>query len=195
MGKELKVTIDLDNITKCYGDLKVLDSFKLEIENDHSYAIIGASGCGKTTLVRILLGLEEPTSGKVHLMGDYKYPYLNAGVVFQENRLCEDFTAIENVVMVNKKNSAKVTEFTIGTPVAIRKPVRELSGGMKRRVAIVRACSISSDMLIMDEPFTGLDEENRQRAIDYIREKQGSNPLLITAHDGKGLDFCRKIEL
>lgn len=192
------MTIDLDNITMCYGDQKVLDSFKLEIENDHSYAIIGASGSGKTTLVRILLGLEEPTSGKVHLMGDYKYPYLNAGVVFQENRLCEDFTAIENVVMVNKKNSAKVAEeelLKLLPADAIRKPVRELSGGMKRRVAIVRACSISSDMLIMDEPFTGLDEENRQRAIDYIREKQGSNPLLITAHDGKGLDFCRKIEL
>ncbi|MCR5656044.1 MAG: ATP-binding cassette domain-containing protein [Butyrivibrio sp.] len=192
------MTIDLDNITKCYGDQKVLDNFKLEIENNHSYAIIGESGKGKTTLVRILLGLEEPTSGRVHLMGDYKYPYLNAGVVFQENRLCEDFTAIENVVMVNKKNSAKVAEeelLKLLPAEALKKPVRELSGGMKRRVAIVRACSISFDMLILDEPFAGLDEENKITAINYIREKQGSNPLLITAHDGSGLDFCRKIEL
>ncbi len=192
------MTIDLENICKSFGDLKVLDNFNLEIENDHSYVITGESGKGKTTLVRILLGLEEPDSGRVHLMGDYKYPYLNAGVVFQEDRLCENFTAVENVVMVNKKNSVKVAEeelMKLLPAESIHKPVRELSGGMKRRVAIVRACAIPSDMLILDEPFTGLDKDNKKKAIDYIREKQGRNPLLITAHDAVGFEFCREIRL
>ncbi|WP_408070938.1 ATP-binding cassette domain-containing protein [Butyrivibrio sp. JL13D10] len=192
------MTIDLENICKSYGSLNVLNNFNLEIEEDHSYVVTGPSGCGKTTLIRILLSLEEPDSGKVHFMGDYKYPYLNAGVVFQENRLCEDFTPIQNVVMVNRKNSVKVAreELTRLLPAdCLDKPVSQLSGGMKRRVAIVRACSIPSDMLILDEPFTGLDSDNRKNVIDYIREKQGRNPLLITAHDTEGLEFCRKIEL
>ncbi|SEK45804.1 NitT/TauT family transport system ATP-binding protein [Butyrivibrio sp. ob235] len=192
------MTIDLENISKSYGARKVLENFNLEIENDHSYVITGASGSGKTTLIRILLSLEEPDSGRVHLMGDYKYPYLNAGVVFQENRLCEQFSAVQNVVMVNKKNSVKVAEeelLRLLPEDAIHKPVSELSGGMKRRVAIVRACAIPSDMLIMDEPFTGLDLDNRIKAIEYIREKQGRNPLLITSHDMESLDFCRRIEL
>ncbi len=192
------MTIDFDNISKSYGDIKVLSDFNLEMENDHSYVITGESGKGKTTLVRILLGLEIPDSGRVHLMGDYKYPYLNAGVVFQEDRLCEDFSAVQNVIMVNKKNSVKVAEeelIKLLPEDCIHKPVRELSGGMKRRVAIVRACTIPSDMLIMDEPFTGLDRENREKAIAYIREKQGRNPLLITAHDAGGFEFCREVKL
>ncbi len=192
------MTIDLENICKSYGELNVLKNFNLEIEEDHSYVVTGPSGCGKTTLIRILLSLEEPDSGKVHFMGDYKYPYLNAGVVFQENRLCEDFTPVQNVVMVNRKNSAKVAreELLKLLPAdCLDKPVSQLSGGMKRRVAIVRACCIPSDMLILDEPFTGLDSENRKKVIDYIREKQGRNPLLITTHDTEGLEFCRKIEL
>ncbi|WP_026490892.1 ABC transporter ATP-binding protein [Butyrivibrio sp. XPD2002] len=192
------MTIDLENICKSYGELNVLKDFNLEIEEDHSYVVTGPSGCGKTTLIRILLSLEEPDSGKVHFMGDYKYPYLNAGVVFQENRLCQDFTPVQNVVMVNRKNSAKVAreELLKLLPAdCLDKPASQLSGGMKRRVAIVRACCIPSDMLILDEPFTGLDSENRKKVIDYIREKQGRNPLLITAHDTEGLEFCRKIEL
>ncbi|MBE5843261.1 MAG: ABC transporter ATP-binding protein [Butyrivibrio sp.] len=192
------MTIDLENICKSYGDLKVLDNFNLEIADEHAYVVTGDSGKGKTTLIRILLGLEQPDSGRVHYMGDYKYAYLNAGVVFQEDRLCEDCTAVQNVVMVNKKNSVKVAEEELKKLLpadCIHKPVRELSGGMKRRVAIVRACAIPSDMLILDEPFTGLDQENREKAIEYIRQKQGSNPLLITAHDAEGFEFCREIKL
>ena len=122
------MTIDLENICKSYGDLKVLDNFNLEIENDHSYVITGESGKGKSTLIRILLGLEQPDSGKVHLMGDYKYAYLNAGVVFQEDRLCENFSAVQNVVMVNKNNSVKVAEEELKKLLpedSIYKPVRE----------------------------------------------------------------------
>ena len=124
------MTIDLENICKSYGDIKVLDNFNLEIADEHAYVITGDSGKGKTTLIRILLGLEQPDSGRVHLMGDYKYAYLNAGVVFQEDRLCEDCSAVQNVVMVNKKNSVTVAREELQKLLpadCIDKPVREMS--------------------------------------------------------------------
>ena len=73
------------------------------------------------------------------------------------------------------------------------KPVRELSGGMRRRVCIVRACIIPSDIIILDEPFAGLDRVNRQKAIQYIKDAKGTTPLVITDHSAEGLDFCRKV--
>ena len=75
------------------------------------------------------------------------------------------------------------------------KPVRELSGGMRRRVSIVRAVAVPSDLLVMDEPFTGLDPETRQKAIDYILRKKGDKPFVITSHETEGLDFCRRIPI
>ena len=73
--------------------------------------------------------------------------------------------------------------------------VKELSGGQKKKVAIVRACLIPSDVLIMDEPFAGLDKDSRKMAIEYIRDKQGSGPLVITSHDTVDLEFGRVIKL
>lgn len=192
------MTIEVKDVSKSFNGKKVLDNFNLNIEEEHSYIITGASGCGKTTLLRLVLGLDKPDEGTVKLLGDYKYPYINAGVVFQEDRLCEDFDAVTNVTMVSRKiyKENAIRELKCLLPEeALYKPVRELSGGQKRRVAIVRACAIPSDVLIMDEPFTGLDETARQTAIDYIRDKQGSGPLVITSHDVTGLGFGRIINV
>ena len=192
------MTIEISNVSKAYNDRQVLDNFNLNIESEHSYIITGPSGCGKTTLLRLILGLEEPDGGSVKLLGDYKYPFINSGMVFQEDRLCEEYDAVTNVTMVSKKvfRETVIEELKKLLPEdALFKPVKELSGGQKRRVAIVRACAIPSDILIMDEPFTGLDDEARKTAIAYIRDKQGSGPLVITAHDTKGLEFGRVIDL
>ena len=192
------MTIEISNVSKAYNGRQVLDNFNLNIESEHSYIITGPSGCGKTTLLRLILGLEEPDGGSVKLLGDYKYPFINSGMVFQEDRLCEEYDAVTNVTMVSKKvfRETVIEELKKLLPEdALFKPVKELSGGQKRRVAIVRACAIPSDILIMDEPFTGLDDEARKTAIAYIRDKQGSGPLVITAHDTKGLEFGRVIDL
>ena len=192
------MTIEVKDVSKTFDGRKVLDNFNLNIEEEHSYIITGPSGCGKTTLLRIVLGLEKPDEGTVKLLGDYKYPFINAGVVFQEDRLCEDFDAVTNVTMVSKKifRENAIGELKKLLPEeALFKPVRELSGGQKRRVAIVRACAIPSDVLIMDEPFAGLDEQSRKTAIAYIRDKQGSGPLVITSHDTTGLEFGRQISI
>jgi NitT/TauT family transport system ATP-binding protein len=192
------MTIEINNVSKSFGGQAVLSNFNLNIESEHSYVITGPSGCGKTTLLRLILGLDEPDSGTVKLLGDYKYPFVNSGMVFQEDRLCEEYDAVTNVTMVSKKvfRETVIEELKKLLPEdALFKPVKELSGGQKRRVAIVRACAIPSDILIMDEPFTGLDEAARKTAIDYIRDKQGSGPLVITTHDTKGLEFGRVIDL
>ena len=128
------MTIEVKDVSKTFDGRKVLDNFNLNIEEEHSYIITGASGCGKTTLLRIVLGLEKPDEGTVKLLGDYKYPYINAGVVFQEDRLCEDFDAVTNVTMVSKKifkeNAIKELKCLLPEK-ALFKPVHELSGGQK----------------------------------------------------------------
>ncbi len=192
------MTIEIKDVSKSYDGKDVLKNFSLNIESEHSYIINGPSGCGKTTLLRLILGLDKPDSGTVKLLGDYKYPFVNSGTVFQEDRLCEDFDAVTNVTMVSKKvfRQTVIEELKKLLPEDVLfKPVKELSGGQRRRVSIVRACAIPSDILIMDEPFTGLDEESRRKAIAYIRDKQGSGPLVITSHDNTDLDFGRVIRL
>ena len=192
------MTIEAEHIFKSYDGRNVLNDFSLDISSDSSYAITGESGAGKTTFLRILLGLEKQDQGRVRLLGDYKYSWVNAGVVFQEDRLCENFSAVENVAMVSRKLSPRIAREELEKILPsdqLDKPVRELSGGMRRRVCIIRACIVPSDVIIMDEPFAGLDEDNRKKCIQYIRSIQGTTPLVVTAHSLEGLDFCKAIPI
>ena len=190
--------IEVKEVSKSYNGKKILDNFSLNIESEHAYVVTGDAGCGKTTLVRIILGLENPDSGKVGLLGDYKYPYIVSGTVFQDDRMVQSLNAIDNCFMVsNKLFRETVTEelLKLLPEEAIIKPVKELTKGQRRMVAIARACCIPNDVLIMDEPFDGLTEEERTTAIKFIRDKQGSGPLFITARDTHGLEFARIINL
>lgn len=190
--------IEVKEVSKSYGGKKVLDNFSLNIESEHAYVVTGAEGCGKTTLVRIILGLENPDSGNVGLLGDYKYPYIVSGTVFQDDRMVQSLNAIDNCFMVsNKLFRETVTEelLKLLPQEALLKPVKDLTKGQRRMVAIARACCIPNDVLIMDEPFDGLTEEERNTAIKFVRDKQGSGPLFITARDTHGLEFARIIEL
>ena len=190
--------IEVKEVSKSYGGKKVLDNFSLNIESEHAYVVTGAEGCGKTTLVRIILGLENPDSGNVGLLGDYKYPYIVSGTVFQDDRMVQSLNAIDNCFMVsNKLFRETVTEelLKLLPQEALLKPVKDLTKGQRRMVAIARACCIPNDVLIMDEPFDGLTEGERNTAIKFVRDKQGSGPLFITARDTHGLEFARIIEL
>ena len=192
------MTIELAGIGKDYGGRKVLDDFTLTFESDHSYIVTGPHGSGKTTLTRIMLGLERQDRGTMSLLGDYKYPFLNAGVVFQENRLVEHATAVRNITMVNKNNFETVARQELDKLLphgCADKRVCELTPQQKRIVAIVRACAVPFDMLIMDEPFAGLTEDMKETVCSYIRDKQARNPLLITTVDATGLSFGRIVRL
>ena len=190
--------IEVKDVSKSYGEKKVLDGFNLNIEDEHSYTVTGGSGAGKTTLLRLVLGLEKPDSGKVGLLGDYKYPYITAGVVFQEDRLCEGFSAVTNCAMVSKKvfkQTVREELLKLLPEDKVDIPVKNLSNAERRMVCIARACCIPSDVLVMDEPFKGLNPSEKEKAISFIRDKQGSGSLVIASEDTTGLDFGRIITL
>ena len=150
--------------------------------------IAGDSGIGKTTLLRILLGLEKADGGTVSPQD------LRWAAVFQEDRLLTQLDAEGNLRFAlgaaydEKRAAALLAELGLGG--AGDKKVRDYSGGMKRRLALVRALLVPFDALVLDEPFTGLDEENRRRAIACIQARADGKPVLLVTHreeDAAGL--------
>ena len=140
--------------------------------------IRGRSGCGKTTLIRLLLGLDIPDKGKIEGISDRKI-----SAVFQEDRLCENLSAASYIRLVCTETISDRELEEAYKAVALQKPVRELSGGMRRRVSILRALLADSDCVIMDEPLRGLDEKTRTKTIDYILKKTEGKTLIFVTHE------------
>lgn len=192
------MTIEVKEVSKSVQGKEVLKDVCWEICDDDNWLLTGPEGCGKTLLLRILLGLDRPDRGSVNLLGDYKYSSVNAGVVFQEDRLCEQFSAVENVAMVNKRLSEKVAAeelLKFLTEDQVRCPVSDLDPVSRRIVVIVRAAIIPSDLLLLDEPFRGMDPELRQRALSYIKDKAGHKGIVFAQRTEEGLEGCRKLVL
>lgn len=181
--------IRLNDLTKFYNSQPVLDHLNLEFTDDAPCCLMGPSGSGKTTLLRILLGLERPDGGSFSITGEDGGDLTDSAgftAVFQEDRLCEAFTPVENIRMVTGRaltgEQIRVELARLLPPECFDRPVWTMSGGMKRRTAICRAVLARSQAVLMDEPFTGLDEDNRHLAIRYIREKTAGRLLLLTTH-------------
>ena len=192
------MTIELQDICKSVSGNEILKNINWEIGSDDCWLLMGPAGSGKTLLLRIILNLEKPDSGSVNLLGDYKYASVNAGVVFQEDRLCPQFSAVENVAMVNERLSKMVAAEALQKFLPSEKlnvPVQELSEVERRLVVMIRACIIPSDLLLLDEPFRGMDKELRGKVISYIRDKAGHKGIVFVQRDSDGLEFCRKMEL
>ena len=191
------MTIQLENICKSAAGQRILDNINWEIGSDDCFLLTGPSGSGKTMLLRLILGLEKPDSGSVNLLGDYKYASINAGVVFQEDRLCEQFSAIENVAMVNERLSGMVAEEELVKflpPDRLTVPVSELSPLERRLVVMIRATIIPSDILLLDEVLRGMDDDLRKKVVSYIRDKAGHKGIVFVQRDDKGLEFCRRFQ-
>lgn len=170
--------IVVSKLCKAYGDNKVLNNFDLNISECTITCVMGPSGCGKTTLLNILLGLETADSGEIKNLPQ------SISAVFQEDRLFEDFSAVSNIKAVNT-DKAKATTLieAMGLAGSEKKPVKELSGGMKRRVAIARALAYEADFVVMDEPFKGLDEKTKGFVIDFVKKALKNKTALIVTHD------------
>ena len=172
------MNIKLNKVSKSYGDKVVIDSFDYLFEDGKFYLLKGESGAGKTTTINLILGLTKPTSGDIN--GDNRY-----SVVFQENRLLDDFSVIDNLRFVNPELDIPTISSIMSSLIPgadITKPVKTFSGGMKRRVAIARAILAKSDVVIMDEPFTGLDSTAVNYASEFILSNIGKRTLILTTH-------------
>lgn len=169
-----------ENISKSFGENAVITGFSHVFSEGKSTAVLGKSGDGKTTLLNILMGLLSPDSGEVKREG-------KISALFQEDRLCENLTASANIRLVTGKRLSK-TEINaelaaVGLTDCENKPARVLSGGMKRRAAMLRALLADYDILFADEPFKGLDEDTKRDVMRYFKEKTAGKTVVFVTHD------------
>lgn len=187
--------IRIKNVSKTYGEKQVLSQLSKEFPAGETTVIMGASGCGKTTLLRILLGLEMPDSGEVTGMPE------KVSVLFQEDRLCEDGSAYENIALVLERRKTRVqkdaqrrkieqeaAQVSI-TAEDLTQNVMELSGGMRRRIALLRALLYDADCVILDEPFKGLDAATKEIVMQYVKEKVAGRTTFLVTHEQAEADF------
>ncbi|MFR4582648.1 ATP-binding cassette domain-containing protein [Clostridium cadaveris] len=182
--------IIIKNISKKYNDKVVLDSFNNVFKEKYISFIIGTSGVGKTTLIRILMNLDKVDSGEIIGINDKKI-----SAVFQENSLCENLSVLSNLKLVCKNiNYLEVEKALDALDLndCINKRVRELSGGMKRRVAILRALLYDFDLLIMDEPFNGLDVTTKFKVMDFVISKLENKSAIIITHAMDDIEYFKK---
>ena len=177
--------LTIEHLTKQFGEKTLFRDLCLTVEGP---AVLWApSGWGKTTLLRILMGLEEPTSGIVQGIG-------RVAAVFQEDRLCPQLTAVQNVTLVLPGSAEQYKEQIMKDfqqfgmdAAALALPAARLSGGQKRRTALLRALWAASDTLLLDEPFTGMDPDTLAVAAALLRERCGEKPVLLATHDREAI--------
>lgn len=184
--------IDLSNVCFSYNkgvDEELINDLNLHIPAGDRVCIMAPSGTGKTTLLNLITGGLKPDSGIVSFEVDTG-DGVNISMVFQEDRLCSEYTAAYNIELGLRRGCRKTDLIQshleqLGMGESIFADVKELSGGMKRRVAIVRAVMSPSRVLILDEPFASLDEELKDRTAEYIIENLNGRTLVVVSHDEK----------
>ena len=174
------MSIVIRNLCKRFGDTPVLQDFTWTV--DGPAVLMGRSGCGKTTLLRILMGLEAPDSGTVTGVE-------RPAVVFQEDRLCPQLTAAANLVLTQQEAERELR--TLGfTDAELALPAARLSGGQKRRAALLRALLCrDAQTLLLDEPFTGMDAELVAAAVNATKRLAGERPTILVTHDRAAADL------
>lgn len=176
---------EFKKVSKKYGEKTVLNDFSLILESGSKTAVMGESGCGKTTLLRIAAGLTAPDSGEF-VGGD------SSAVMFQEPRLLPWKTALENIRAPLKKEHFPLADkylSAVGLSDHGAKYPHELSGGMAQRVALARFLAFAemtkADLLLLDEPFSALDSETAEKMISLLKEFSREKTLLLVTHNEK----------
>lgn len=170
--------IEFKSISLSFDKKEIFNRFSATLPDRGLVLLTGRSGCGKTTLLRIILGLIKPSDGEVIFSQNIK----KVSVVFQEDRLVPTLTTLENVALVSGDAEAEKRLFEVGLTDAKALYPAELSGGMKRRVAIARALAFSGDVLILDEAFTGIEEELCREILAKITDEYKDRLIIAVTH-------------
>ena len=173
------------HVTKRFGGHTVFLNFTLTLPAGRASCLMGPSGSGKTTLLRMLMGLERPDAGKIHTIRPQS-------AVFQEDRLLEHLSAPGNLRMLTgrsrQERGLRLLD-RLGLGDLPNQPVCSFSGGMKRRVAIARALLADYELLLLDEPFKGLDASAREQAARIILDENAGRTLVLVTHDKAEADL------
>lgn len=197
------MNLKIENLTKSYQGKVILDNINFEMDSLSSLAIIGPSGGGKSTLLRIIAGLEKPSSGSIWINGsklEYKEKLIreyrkSIGMVFQSYNLFPHLTAIENITLPMKVVHNKKADMAENEALDLLqrfqlsehkdKKTHQLSGGQKQRIALARALALDSDFLLLDEPTSALDPELTNEVLDMMRDLKNSEKqdLILVTHE------------
>ena len=201
--------INVENLSKNFGDLKVLKNISTTINKGEIISIIGPSGSGKSTFLRCINKLEEPTEGHIYIDGmdlmdkktDINKIRERVGMVFQHFNLFPNMTVLENLtlspIMVKKESKEEAEKYAsyllekVGLSDKASSYPTQLSGGQKQRIAIARALAMKPEVILFDEPTSALDPEMIKEVLDVMRDlaKEGMTMLIVTHEMG----FARNV--
>lgn len=201
--------IDLQNISKSFGGQLLFDQFNLNIKQGEFVMITGQSGCGKTTLLNMIGGLEPLSDGKIIVDGlDIskaknlrKYYRDTVGFIFQNFALVEQKTVEENLRMVHPKGRSAITFEealqSVGLAHTLKQKVYSLSGGEQQRIALARLRLKNCDVILTDEPTGSLDRKNGQLVMDLLRQlnQEGKTVLMVTHDESLIIEGDRVVQL
>jgi len=176
----MRVSLSIRSLSKSFDGKTVLDNFSCDLPEQGVVAVMGRSGIGKSTLINLLLGLVKPDSGEITASHGLRF-----SVVFQEDRLIEHLSARDNLLLTTARTQrdidAALSALSLN-PEEIS-PVKTFSGGMKRRVSFARGVLYPADVLLLDEPYRGLDPETRMQAIELVRREWAGRLIILITHD------------
>lgn len=181
--------IEIRDLTLSYGDKPVLDRFSMALPGGGITGLTGPSGCGKTTLLRVLAGLEQARSGSVSGIDPAHTAFL-----FQEDRLLPWRTVRQQLTDVLPRERRGEAERWLAFAELEREgdmSPAALSGGMARRLALARCAALGGELLLLDEPFTGVDTPRALRLLDRLREL--NIPVLLVSHEAAVLNACDRV--
>ena len=201
--------INVENLSKNFGDLKVLKNISTTVNKGEVISIIGPSGSGKSTFLRCINKLEEPTEGYIYIDGmdlmdkntDINKIRERVGMVFQHFNLFPNMTVLENLTlsptMVKKESKEEAEKYAlyllekVGLSDKASSYPTQLSGGQKQRIAIARALAMKPEVILFDEPTSALDHEMIKEVLDVMRDlaKEGMTMLIVTHEMG----FARNV--
>ena len=176
-----------------FADTVVFQGLNLEIDNYRTTAIMAPSGCGKTTLLRLIAGLLSPDKGYIDTENQ------TVGIMFQEPRLFAQLTVLQNVMLVikqkhDKKERALELLQAFDVAQAADKYPDELSGGMAKRVSLARVIAYDTDILLLDEPFSALDTQTKQAVMEQVKRFTKNKTIVFITHDqSEAQQFADKI--